>query len=226
MSALRGKAAAAGVGGSRARRGVVPARRSRFDDESELGERLDSPRDLPTVSGREVSMEEAAIRRYAVVERSARRGAAAVTRNRQLVDDAAAFALERWEDAVLYGKQVSNLGAWAFRIGMNAAKRLASRRTRQATNIDAAMICAQPEVASALDEEQRAHLRTGLSAVGSLLRGRQRQVLSKLLEDGMTFHRAAKDLGMERHALRRSFHSGTVRLGLLLRNYPPPSSSE
>jgi hypothetical protein len=165
-------------------------------------------------------MEEATTRLQTLVERSARRGASAVTRDRQLIADAVTFALERWEDAALAGKHVANWSAWAQRIGANAARRLSGRRSRRAASHEPNVVSGEAGVRSTA--EQRAHLRAGLSVLGGLLRGRQRQVLEKLIEPDMTFHRAARELGMERHAVRRSFHSGAARLGSLLRNYPPP----
>lgn len=164
-----------------------------------------------------------------LIRRAARRGASSVTRSRQREADAVAYAVERWEDAVMRGKHVSHWGAWAFRVAANAARRPPARRREHtpssskkadsANFADAAL--AAFDAQDPIDEPQdsvhevaccRRLVRAHLAQRKNLLRGRQLEVLRKMAEPGMSFHLAAKELGMDRKSVRRSFHSGMARV--------------
>lgn len=148
------------------------------------------------------------------VRRSASSGARSVTRSSAIVQDAVEQAVSRWEVAILTDKPIPDLRAWAFRVGANAAlKLLARRRTRELRGNDPAGEGPGSE-ASAEETSRRQALRMHLAKAKGRLRGRQHDVLRKMLEDGMTYRRAARELGMTPGNVRRSFRSGLVRLRL------------
>ena len=154
-----------------------------------------------------------------LVRRAAQQGARSVTTRRQLVEDVVVFTIERWENAQLRGRTVANWRAWAFRVAANAAKRLASERRPESLQATIALV----HEASAAHAE-RAHqtgtggrsirrlLRAHLAQKKKLLRGRQLEVLLKMAEPNMSFHRAAKELAMNRSNLSRTFKSAMRRL--------------
>jgi hypothetical protein len=110
------------------------------------------------------------------------------------------------------------LERWAFRVGANAAKASGIRRLvvhvePQDPDLDLPVILEDgDEIPSADLRVARRLLRAQLERQKKNLVGRQFEVASKMCEDGMTLHRAAKELGMDRKSLRRSFRSALVRL--------------
>lgn len=148
------------------------------------------------------------------VATGARRGARSASADRQVVEDAVESTQARFVDAVLGGKQIADWHAWAFRTAENAARRIGSRRrSRHPLGLGA-----NPPVETRTGDEgatvrkSRAELRRAILARKHRLIGRQLEVLLKLCEPGMSFHRAAKEIGMDRTALRRSFQSACERL--------------
>ncbi|MCU0867332.1 MAG: sigma-70 family RNA polymerase sigma factor [Planctomycetes bacterium] len=108
---------------------------------------------------------------------------------------------------------------WAYRVAANAARSIARR--------EAASIATVAMVESAFEAPDGLHapcdngkvaeashrvLRAMLARRRNLLRGRQLEVTLKMTERGMTFHRAAKELGMTRYNVKRSFRSALRRL--------------
>jgi DNA-directed RNA polymerase specialized sigma24 family protein len=152
------------------------------------------------------------------VRQAAARGARSVTHLVQVIDDAVAIASERWEDAVLRNKSLVRLAAWAFRVGANAARRILGGTAVSLRGASAAV-----EMASRADEAVnregihpqlgRMALRRRVLSAKKKLVGRQLEVVLKLCEPEMSFHRAAKELGMHRWSVRRSFFSALRRLG-------------
>jgi DNA-directed RNA polymerase specialized sigma24 family protein len=133
------------------------------------------------------------------------------------------LAFEQWESASMAGKEVKNWEAWIYRVAANAAKRLAARcnvsGAHPLATIEAAMDAGgdgttDPAATQAESHfgEWRQSLQRRLGELDPLLRGRQLEVLRKMAEPGMTFHRAAKELGMPRTNVRRAFRSGLRRL--------------
>lgn len=154
-----------------------------------------------------------------VVRRAALRGARSVSNRRQVVEDAVLRTVERWEEAVLKGKQLPGLSAWCFRVAANAARRSLSGRVRRFGEgedvVTPTSVARDGEEASGnlgFDAGFRRTLLANLKRLENLLRGRQYEVLRKMAESGMTQARAAKDLGMDRANLRRAFRSGLARL--------------
>lgn len=149
------------------------------------------------------------------VKRSAAAGARTMTRSESIVQEAMMVAVERWEAAVLAKKPVANWGAWAFRVGVNAARKLLGTTKVIRVLADETLQCLpEGRVASAVvaTAAQRRRLRRQLRARRHLLRGRQYEVLMTMTGSGMTFRGAAKKLGMTRGNVRRSFRSGLERL--------------
>lgn len=165
-----------------------------------------------------------------MVRSAALRGARSVTRSRQMQEDAVAYSMERWEEAVMRGKHVSRWEAWARRTGANAAKRLASRHrlpSAKSEGLDAGLVTAAlDDVDGQFQADARGDgvkeatnvamcrrlLRAHLAQKKNLLRGRQLEVVLKMSVQGMSFHRAAKELAMPRCNVRRSFRSAIRRL--------------
>lgn len=154
----------------------------------------------------------------APVRRAATRGARSVTRREQIVEDAVSRTVERWEEALLKGKDLGDVPGWAFRVAANAAKKLAPGSAKRWGDWDAAAdkvggvdgdVDSGNRIFSA---DFRKTLLANLGRRRKLLRGRQYEVLRKMAEVGMTQSRAARELGMDRANLRRAFRSGLARL--------------
>lgn len=161
------------------------------------------------------------------VRAAAKRGASGVTSSGQVIADAVDEAVRRWENAEMEKRTIGNWEGWSFRIGANAARKL--QRKWLATQSDAKTLkgpSSARQIAWELSADeglsdfrsrtasQRRILRAHLARKKNLLRGRQYEVVLKMLEPGMSYHRAAKDLGMERSNVRRSFRSALERISL------------
>jgi DNA-directed RNA polymerase specialized sigma24 family protein len=148
-----------------------------------------------------------------VVEAAAKRGATSVSSDRQLIADAMEHTRACWVTAVLREKHVADWGAWAFRVAANAAKRIRKTRSKQRkAGLEEAVCLLAPAKNPKSLVELRAKLRAKIIARKEKLIGRQCEVLLKLCEPGISYHRAAKELGMDRSSLRRSFRSGVKRM--------------
>ncbi len=159
-----------------------------------------------------------------VIERAARRGARSVTSRRQIIDDAVTATFEKWEDALLRQRVVPNWVAWAFKVAANAARRLGRNgAAREVAAADAALAEAALPPSTVEDdadaaEARSAHatarrlLRAHLAQKKNLLRGRQLEVLTMLAKEGVSFHQAAKQLGMKRFNVTRAFRSALRRV--------------
>ncbi len=149
------------------------------------------------------------------IRRAAKRGATAVTARRQVTADAVEMTIARWQDALLQRKEVADWEAWAYRVGANAAKKLATHRgaaVESAVPLEHLAATDRPSATSPLSGTQRLRLRAQILDRKHHLVGRQLQVLLKLCEPGMSLHRAAKELGMPRFNVRRAFRSGLRRI--------------
>ena len=155
------------------------------------------------------------------VRRAALRGARTVTKMRQAIADSADHAVAQWSKAVTGGRGMpGKLEAWAFRVGANAAKVNAARMPPGGMAPDGQVSWAislpeDEEVSLARIAEigrARQILRAQLKLHRRKLVGRQFEVACRLCRSGMTLHRAAKELGMDRTSLRRSFHAALRRL--------------
>lgn len=145
---------------------------------------------------------------------AARRGARSVGATTQVADDAAEHAFVAWTAAVLRDRAIVDVRAWAFRVGANAARRLAGQRARLRTSATRAprQAAAAGGAHALFGARDRARLQALLAAHASAFCGRQLEVLEHLLQTQDSFHAAARALGMDRSSLRRSFHSGLQRL--------------
>jgi DNA-directed RNA polymerase specialized sigma24 family protein len=148
---------------------------------------------------------------------AARRGALAITKQPAIVEDAAGETLDRWHDAMLRNRSVSDWPAWAYAVARNAAKRLLSRQHRAAVPLHDGLVEAtassqDPADGDHIPPEVRRALANYLASKSNLLRGRQLEVVLKLAEPDMTYRRAAKELCMPRFNLKRSFRSALRRL--------------
>ena len=170
-------------------------------------------------------------RSEALVRDAARRGAISVTTDPQVCADATEHAMACWVDAILRRKPVADWCAWAFRCAANAAKRM-GRRRRDGRSMRLSEDVEEPGPSEdrRTDPRTREALRQAILGARRFLRGRQSEVLLKLCEPGMSLHRAARELRMDRSALRRSFQTGMARLSRGLRSTPPhllePSTDE
>lgn len=149
-----------------------------------------------------------------LVRRAALQGARSFTSRRQVVQDATTLTIERWEQATIRGKQVANWEAWAFRVAANAAKRAIIVLTTAQTNTSSGseFISDAPPGHRRRNNLNRRRLREVIILNRHQLTGRQFEVALKLCEPGMSLHRAAKELLMDRRSLRRSFRSAIARL--------------
>lgn len=144
---------------------------------------------------------------------AAQAGARTITTLRQVVEDASDSAVERWERQVMAGKQPRDIERWAFRVGMNAARSGLGCLTaaevgqlhKNTESLDFASAAGIPGAARRL-------LRAQVARQRKKLRGRQMEVALKLCEPGMSLHRAARELGMDRSNVRRSLRSALERL--------------
>ena len=59
-----------------------------------------------------------------VVAVAAKSGARRVTGRGQVIEDAVESTIAQWENAILSGRAIENLPAWAHRVGMHEARRL------------------------------------------------------------------------------------------------------
>jgi DNA-directed RNA polymerase specialized sigma24 family protein len=155
--------------------------------------------------------------RIECVRMAARRGASAVTADHGLVADAVDFAIHQWEELVVRERTVRDLAAWAFRVGANAAKRLGPSRRRTSgrplEELPEAVEFEADAESTARSQACRRVLRAWLSRHGKILtRGRQLEVARKMALPGMTYHRAAKELRMDRSNLRRTFRRAIEHL--------------
>jgi DNA-directed RNA polymerase specialized sigma24 family protein len=135
----------------------------------------------------------------------AREGARAASARRQVVEDAVLKVVELWENrATGGGFPIHDLAGWAYRVGRNAARRL-GRAAGRTPPTSAPRAC-EPEVRDAHADEHADGVRATLAAAlaAGHMTERQRAVVSKVLEPGMTLHRAAKELEMDRSHLRRT----------------------
>jgi DNA-directed RNA polymerase specialized sigma24 family protein len=156
----------------------------------------------------------------AAVLQAARRGASSVARDLALVSAATESALERFENALLSGKRVGDWVGWAFRVGANAAKKLATRRRAPAGRASpSAWLESRSEPGTEDHPEDRPDAESVRAAVAALQENRsgaltswQAMVLQKLLVPGMTFHRAARELGKDRSNVKRSFRRALARV--------------
>jgi RNA polymerase sigma factor (sigma-70 family) len=151
------------------------------------------------------------------IERAAAKGARSVCRSRQVVTDAAARTIERWEEAVVKNKRIERLMAWAFRVGANAARRIAGRRPCKiaaAQTLDPTSAQSMPDDIGQQDvrEVLRSQVLTHLESHRSRLRGRQHEVLVALHRAEGSIHQAAKALGMQRYNVKRALKSALRRL--------------
>lgn len=149
---------------------------------------------------------------------AAEQGARNVTRSKQVVADAVEAVLVRWEVALRTGKHLRNLKAWASRVAANQAKRIWRRLAPNESLRPDPDREGTPSRVVPEGTEDHAMLLRSIECSRETLRGRQFDVILKLSEPGMTLHRAAKELGMDRKSVRRSFHSALARL----RKCPPP----
>jgi DNA-directed RNA polymerase specialized sigma24 family protein len=151
------------------------------------------------------------------LRRAAERGARSVTHELQVVRDAAERTLQRWLSKAARQRSIADPEAWAFQVGKNAAREL-GRRSQTSVRLESCefldMLQVQ-DVRSSVSQEQRDELRRRINANKKILKGRQFEVALKLTEPGMSLHRAAKDLGMQRWNLRRSLQGALRRLILL-----------
>lgn len=162
------------------------------------------------------------------VRRGAARGARSITTRRQVVADVVEATVAKWEDVVRADRRFSNVSAWAFRVGQNEAKR-ALRRRRETTwgtellrsgelllredRPSDADAMADREAATEARTRAKKLLRAKIVRQRKILIGRQLEVMLKLCDDReLSLHAAAKELGMDRQNLKRSFLSGLARL--------------
>jgi len=154
----------------------------------------------------------------AAIRRSAGRGARSATRNRRLQHEAIETTMDRWADAVLRATAVRDGQRWAFRVAANAARSFARRAgSARVPHPMSDLVYLRSIVTEVGDDEavpaaRQRVLRALLARQKKKLRGRQLEIVQKLAEPGMTFHRAAKELAMARYNLKRSFRSALRRL--------------
>jgi DNA-directed RNA polymerase specialized sigma24 family protein len=162
------------------------------------------------------------------VRRAAAAGAREVTWRRQVIADAMDAAEARFVDAfVARGDAgIENLQAWARTVGANRARQLLRRRKVIVVDDFEAVVEAtmaekrgeSPAGGARPAELEAMRLRIRELAVRHRgdLRGREFEVVMKLVErDGMTFHLAANELGMDRSNLKRCLRSAAKRLARL-----------
>lgn len=163
------------------------------------------------------------------VRRAAARGARSVSRRRQVIDDAVQLTLEKWQLSLLRGRRPRHAESWAFRVGANAAMRIGAKKLIESVDprefLHPLVTMVRGGAVESLHHVGREVARSLLCAQlvvrQKWLRGRQFAVVQKLCEPGMSLHKAAKELGMDRSNLRRSF----VRALRRLRGWrpdPPP----
>ncbi|MBK8101374.1 MAG: sigma-70 family RNA polymerase sigma factor [Planctomycetes bacterium] len=139
-------------------------------------------------------------------------GARSFTGQRSIIREAGERTLEAFEIAVLSGKPIPNVLAWARRVGRHAAMTLAGKRRGAqllgdgvAATDDVTTSEDSPEPASGLAE-----LLT-LAASNPALTARQRDVVRRLQGD-RSLKRNAKEVGMSPYNLRRMLDSIRIRL--------------
>ncbi len=165
----------------------------------------------------EVSAGESAVRA------AARRGAKSASTRRQVIEDAAEHAVQRWVDRVLRGKEnVGTIETWAFRVGANASKRIGRRTARDSAREEESGPSCDSQAwkawkggpdGRAVWVRDRKVLLAEVRRQKEKLTRKQLLVALKLCEPGMSLHRAAAVLGMDRSTLKRTFQR---TLGALL----------
>jgi DNA-directed RNA polymerase specialized sigma24 family protein len=168
-----------------------------------------------------------------VVAAAAGQGARSVTRGRQIVADATVNTVQRWESIVLRGRAIADLESWARHVGANEAKRLLARsrtcsrwtvdgHAPEAT-VDTEVVAPGEDCASdggCIRLPQRVERRE-LARWKKILRGRQFEVVARMLQPGMTLGRAAQELRMDRANVRRSLRSALARMNRCESDSPP-----
>lgn len=144
-----------------------------------------------------------------LVRAGAAAGARTVCQQRQAIDDAISQAVEQWEKACMQARPIGDWFAWARRVGSHAAKRAAKRD--RVVLLDARLRDPVSAQFGGIAADERECLLAMLADRGRCLRGRQFDVVMKLIEPQMSIHRAAKELGMARFCVRRSFRSALQR---------------
>lgn len=144
------------------------------------------------------------------VLRAAESGAREVHPDPQLVSEAAEAAVEKYEDAVLTGKGISNPGAWAFRVGRHEALRLVKKGRAMPLGTE------DPAVSRLNDREELAlppltQLEQMLSKHGRSLTERQEQAVRAVLRH-KSLKAAARAIHRDPSAFRRLFSRALARL--------------
>lgn len=147
---------------------------------------------------------------FRAIRAAATRGARSITSRSQVVADAVDVAMERWAAAAIASRPIVDWEAWVGRVAANAAKRLAAAKKRVPVPLDHA--AAQILVAATVPALERRRLRRAILRRQEVLTGKQLEVVLKLCEPGMTLHRAARELAMDRSNLRRTFRAALWRL--------------
>ena len=164
-----------------------------------------------------------------VVHSAARRGAAAATRIQQWVSDAAEEAVALWQQRGAESPRIRQLERWAYRVGRNLAKRIAARLRRSVSTSEfeaesTAMLdrtetaCRAGDLAPQSDTK---HLREHLLLYKSNLTPRQFEVAWISTNPGLSTHKAACALGIDRSNFRRTLQRAVKRLR---ESGPPPLS--
>jgi DNA-directed RNA polymerase specialized sigma24 family protein len=172
-----------------------------------------------------------------VVAAAAGQGARSVTRGRQIVADATVNTVQRWESIVLRGRAIADLESWARHVGANEAKRLLARSRACSrwtvdghapdASVDIEVVAPGEDCASdggCIRLPQRVERRE-LARWKKILRGRQFEVVARMLQPGMTLGRAAQELRMDRANVRRSLRSALARMNRCESDSPPLPSA-
>ncbi len=123
------------------------------------------------------------------------------------MEDAVDATRSIWIRRILEDDEPADASAWAFRVAVNHVKRVGSGALAYA------------EAGLAVDEQSgsvpgsREKLRSRFRHMRKKLTPVQARVVEKLAEPGMSKHRAAKELGMDRSNLRRAFQRALTTLG-------------
>lgn len=152
------------------------------------------------------------------VEKSAHAGAKSATDRIQVVRDAVEHTVNVWTLAVLGHHEIENPKSWAFRVGQNAARKLAALNAKtefwehatEGMKHEPSVARVEPNVAPG--DVTADQLKAMIASMVSQLTLNQCAVGSKMCEPGMTLHRAAKELGKDRSDVRRTWKSLLARL--------------
>lgn len=146
------------------------------------------------------------------IEVAARRGARSASRRKQVVQDAIDETLHRWTTRTLAGRAVHDAERWACRVAANLAKRLGKAASKANTSDGLEQLAGAASNALA-GANSLAHMRLAdHPGWKKKLTKKQAAVVAKLLEPSMSLHRAAKELGVDRTSLRRTFNRACARL--------------